>query len=182
MACRADKPDCIKALLLAGADVNKEAGTGDINYSEPGYVGNFLQDNPNTLYHEDMKNGGTPLHWAKSRQGMEGLLEANCNINALNFQKKTALHVMVERERWVGFRREKRGYCTVLVFRLDCVVCLLSRQANVDPPDQNGNHPIHLAVKRGNLPILQALIVFGASLDVLNNEGESPRHLVTKGS
>lgn len=102
MACRADKPDCIKALLLAGADVNKEAGTGDINYSEPGYVGNFLLDNPNTLYHEDMKNGGTPLHWAKSRQGMEGLLEANCNINALNFQKKTALHVMVERERWVG--------------------------------------------------------------------------------
>jgi len=60
-------------------------------------------------------------------------------------------------------------------------VTLLSRQANVDPPDQDGNRPIHLAVKRGNLPILQALIVFGASLDVLNNEGESPRHLVTKG-
>lgn len=45
MACLADKPDCVRALLLAGADVNKTA-TGDGDYTEPGYVGNFLQVNP----------------------------------------------------------------------------------------------------------------------------------------
>ncbi|XP_060535759.1 85/88 kDa calcium-independent phospholipase A2 isoform X2 [Cylas formicarius] len=162
LACLADKPDCVKALLLAGADVNKSADdtttAGDIG---PGYVGNFLQDNPNTLYHDDMKYGGTPLHWARSRQVVEALLEVNCNINVGNFDQSTALHVMVERN------------------RLDCVVTLLSRNANADLPNKDGNRPIHLAVKNGNLPILQALIVFGADLNILNNAGESPRHLIT---
>ncbi|XP_050301399.1 85/88 kDa calcium-independent phospholipase A2 isoform X2 [Anthonomus grandis grandis] len=161
MACLADKPECVKALLLAGADVNKTA-TGDGDCTEPGYVGNFLQDNPNTLYQNDMKHGGTPLHWANSRQVIEALIDVNCNINAENFQHRTALHVMVERN------------------RLDCVVALLSRQAKADLPDKDGNRPIHLAVKFGFLPILQALIVFGADIDILNNAGQSPRHLVKK--
>lgn len=161
MACLADKPECVKALLLAGADVNKNA-TADGDYTEPGYVGNFLQDNPNTLYQHDMKNGGTPLHWANSRQVIEALIDMNCNINAVNFESKTALHVMVERQ------------------RLDCVVALLSRQAKCDLPEKNGNRPIHLAAKIGNLPILQALIVFGADLNILNNKGELARHLISK--
>ncbi|CAG9771001.1 unnamed protein product [Ceutorhynchus assimilis] len=161
MACLADKPECVKALLIAGADVNKTA-TADGDFNEPGYVGNFLQDHPNTLYQNDMKNGGTPLHWANSRQVIEALIDVNCHINAENFEKKTALHVMVERN------------------RLGCVVALLSRQAKVDLPDKDGNRPIHLAAFHGHLPILQALIVFGADLNILNNNGESPRHLVNK--
>ncbi|XP_076272916.1 calcium-independent phospholipase A2 VIA isoform X3 [Rhynchophorus ferrugineus] len=158
MACLADKPECVKALLIAGADVNKTA-TGDGDYSEPGYVQNFLLDHPNTLYQNDMKHGGTPLHWANSRQVIDALLDVNCNINAVNFEHKTALHVMVERN------------------RLNCVVALLSRQAKINLPDKNGNHPIHLAVTCGFVNILQALIVFGADLDALNYAGESPRHL-----
>ncbi|XP_030753365.1 85/88 kDa calcium-independent phospholipase A2 isoform X2 [Sitophilus oryzae] len=161
MACLADKPDCVKALLIAGADVNKTA-TGDGDYSEPGYVGNFLQDYPNTLYQNDMKHGGTPLHWANSRQVIDALIDVNCNINAVNFEHKTALHVMVERN------------------RLSCAVALLSRQAKSNLPDKDGNRPIHLAVKCGFISILQALIVFGADLDVLNYAGESPRHMITK--
>lgn len=100
MACLADKPECVKALLLAGADVNIAATEAESeNYVEPGYVGNFLQDNPNTLYQKDMKHGGTPLHWSSSRQVIEALIDVNCHINALNFEAKTALHVMVERNR-----------------------------------------------------------------------------------
>lgn len=34
----------------------------------------------------DMKNGGNPLHWAKSPQCMEALIEMGCDINAKNFQ------------------------------------------------------------------------------------------------
>lgn len=101
MACLADKPDCVKALILAGADVNIAATKGDIPdaYVEPSYVANYLQNNPNTLYLKDIKNGGTPLHWASSREVIEALIDVNCNIDALNFEKKTALHVMVERDR-----------------------------------------------------------------------------------
>nr|XP_023018736.1 85/88 kDa calcium-independent phospholipase A2 isoform X2 [Leptinotarsa decemlineata] len=165
MSCLADKPDCVKALLLAGADVNITATKGE-NHDErydsidPGYVGNFLQNNPNTLYLKDIKNGGTPLHWANSRQVIEALIDVNCHINALNFEKKTALHVMVERN------------------RLDCVVALLSKEANPNLGDKDGNRPIHLAVKANNVSIIQALVVFGVDLDIINNSGESARHMI----
>ncbi|CAH1155338.1 unnamed protein product [Phaedon cochleariae] len=166
MACLADKPDCVKALLLAGADVNitalKSENPNQLqDRVEPSYVGNYLQSNPNTLYLKDMKNGGTPLHWANSRQVIEALIDVNCHINALNFELKTALHVMVERN------------------RLDCVVALLSRQANADLGDKDGNTPLHLAIKGNNPAIIQALIIFGVDLDILNDKGESPRHLIT---
>lgn len=164
MACLADKPDCVNALLMAGADVNLTASPlqADDEASSPGYIGDFLLANPNTLFKEDMKLGGTPLHWACSREVVDTLVDRNCNINAVNFEKSTALHVMVLRN------------------RLHCVVALLSRQADMDLGDHEGNTPLHLAIKIGNISIIQSLIIFGANLDLLNNAGESPRHLVKK--
>ncbi|VEN62812.1 unnamed protein product [Callosobruchus maculatus] len=163
IACLSDKPDCVKALLLAGADSNIAATKGDEGSTmEPSYVGNYLQNNPNTLYLKDVKSGGTPLHWANSRLVIEALIDVNCHINAVNFESKTALHVMVERN------------------RLDCVVALLSRQADADLGDKDGNRPIHLAVKIGSTSIIQALIVFGVDIDALNNAGETARHIMTK--
>ena len=35
---------------------------------------------------QDFKYGGTPLHWAKTSEILEALLEAGCLINARNFQ------------------------------------------------------------------------------------------------
>lgn len=163
MACLADKADCVKALLVAGADVNKAVSQQPSETVGPGYVGKFIVDNPNTLHQQDMKFGGTPLHWAKSRAVVETLLDMNCHIDMVNFEKKTALHVMVDRN------------------RMGCAVALLSRNANPDLGDTFGNRPLHLAVVQANVAILQALIVFGADLDCLNNAGESPRHLITKG-
>ncbi|XP_028131353.2 85/88 kDa calcium-independent phospholipase A2 isoform X4 [Diabrotica virgifera virgifera] len=164
MACLADKSDCVTALILAGADVNIAATKSenpDTLTNEPSYVANYLQKNPNTFYSKDMKNGGTPLHWASSRQVVEALIDVNCHINSLNFEFKTALHVMVERN------------------RLDCVVALLSRQANADLGDKDGNRPLHLAVKANNVAIIQALIIFGVDLNILNNKGETARHMIT---
>ncbi|KAK5642233.1 hypothetical protein RI129_008400 [Pyrocoelia pectoralis] len=164
MACLSDNRECVKALLLAGADVNITAAVGspDQDKSAPGYVGDFLQDNPKSLYQQDMKFGGTPLHWSCSRPVIETLVVMNCNINAINFEQRTALHVMVLRN------------------RLECVVALLCRKADPDLRDCDGNTPLHLAVKEANIPIIQCLVIFGANLDILNNLGHSPRHLVTK--
>lgn len=164
MACLADKPECVTAMLLAGADCNIEASkvSPEENTGPPGYVGDYLQDHPNTLYQQDMKFGGTPLHWSCSRPVIEALLEKNCNIDALNFDNRTALHIMVLRN------------------RLECMVTLLSRQANPDMGDIDGNTPLHLAVKEGHLSIIQALIIFGANLDLVNSEGATARHLMTK--
>lgn len=107
-----------------------------------------------------MKRGGTPLHWSISREVIEALADKNCDINALNFDGRTALHIMV-----------LRG-------RLECVVALLSIGAEHSIKDNEGNTPLHLAVKQTNISIVQALIVFGADLEAKDNNGCTPRHVL----
>lgn len=158
VACQNDKPECVKALLLIGADVNISASEST-QPTSPGYVGDFLQHNkPNVLYAEDMKFGGTPLHWSRSREVIRALIETNCDIDALNFDGRTALHVMV-----------MRG-------RLPCVVALLSHMASVNIVDNEGNTPLHLAMDVDIPAIVQALIGFGADLNAHNWKSETPLH------
>lgn len=105
MACLADKPDCVRALLLVGADCNigVSAACTEEYTGPPGYVGDYLLDNPNSLSTSDMKFGGTCLHWAQSRPVVDALIDKNCKIDAVNFEERTALHVMVIRGRFVAF-------------------------------------------------------------------------------
>ncbi|KAG6446584.1 hypothetical protein O3G_MSEX004519 [Manduca sexta] len=159
MACLANAPDCARALMLAGADVNLSAAKRSTSVL-PGIVGDILQDNQPKLYQQDMKHGGTPLHWAISREVIEALVDKNCDINALNFDGRTALHIMV-----------LRG-------RLECAIALLSRGAEHSLCDNELNTPLHLAVKQSNIAIVQALVVFGADLEAKNNMGYTARHLV----
>lgn len=49
--------------------------------------------------------------------------------------------------------------------RLDCVMALLSHGADINIGDCDGNTPLHHAVINRNLTAVQALIVFGASLN-----------------
>lgn len=156
VACLNDKPECVKALLLIGADVNIPASEGQP--SSPGYVGDFLHNKPNVLHAEDMKFGGTPLHWSRSREVITALIDTNCDIDALNFDGRTALHVMVMRK------------------RLPCVVALLSYMASVNIVDNDGNTPLHLAVEAETSAIVQALIGFGSDIDARNWKAETPRH------
>ncbi|XP_017884788.1 85/88 kDa calcium-independent phospholipase A2 [Ceratina calcarata] len=158
VACLNNKPECVKALLLIGADVNVPATEGQP--SSPGYVGDFLHSKPNVLHAEDMKFGGTPLHWSLSREVINALIESNCDIDALNFDGRTALHIMAMRK------------------RLPCVVALLSHMASVNIVDKDGNTPLHLAVSEGTVAIVQSLIGFGAVIDAKNYKAETPRHLV----
>ncbi|KAL1128876.1 hypothetical protein AAG570_013410 [Ranatra chinensis] len=163
VACSADKPDCVKALLLCGADVNVAAtrtspGSAPVN-TLPGVVGDLLHNCYNKLQAQEMKNGGTPLHWASSREVIDALLDRNCDINALNFQQRTALHVMVMKN------------------NVDCAVTLLAREADTSIVDEDGNAAIHLAVKQKHLVCVKALVVFGADLALKNRLGETARHL-----
>lgn len=165
MACLADKPECVKALLLAGADCNISADTGNFLDSgktsrQPGLVGNFVEVNSHQLYAQDMKYGGTPLHWSCSREVIDTLLDMNCHINALNFDGRSALHIMVLRS------------------RLECVMALLCRGAEINIGDSDGNTPLHLAILALNVPIVQALTVFEADLQYRNHAGATARHLV----
>ncbi|XP_071870530.1 calcium-independent phospholipase A2 VIA [Bombus fervidus] len=158
VACLNNKPECVKALLLIGADVNIPAAEGEP--SSPSYVGDFLHSKPNVLHADDMKFGGTPLHWSLSREVINALIESNCDIDALNFDGRTALHIMAMRK------------------RLSCVVALLSHMCSVNIVDKDGNTPLHLAVSDGTVAIVQSLIAFGADIDAKNWKLETSRHRV----
>lgn len=84
-----------------------------------------------------MKNGGTPLHWATTKEVVLALVELGCFIDARNFSGQTALHVMVQRDRF------------------ECVVALLSCVADPNLVDSTGNSPLHLAVSSSSLLIVQ---------------------------
>lgn len=111
-----------------------------------------------------MKNGGTPLHWTTSREVLEELILRGCDVNAVNFEEKTALHVMVEKN------------------SVECVVSLLAHEAEVDLVDKDGNTALHIALEKKQLPIIQCLIVFGADFNRANRRGHTPRHMVGRSS
>lgn len=130
----------------------------------PGSVADFLLTNQDKLFTLDMKHGGTPLHWCSSREVLEALIERGCDINAVNFDGRTALHVMVSRN------------------RLECVVSLLSHEADVDLRDNDGNTPLHIAVEKKLVTVVQSLVVFGCDINMPNKDGKTPRHMVGKES
>lgn len=85
-------------------------------------------------------------------------------MNAVNFDEKSALHIMVEKN------------------SIECAVALLSHEGEVDITDKDGNTPLHIAVERKLLPMVQCLIVFGANIDRPNGQNKTPRHMVGKTS
>jgi len=169
LACQADKPDIVKAMLCAGADVNT---LGSVEQELPLHtalksnnvscVKEILEMFPNQLHTKDMKHGGTPLHWAIEKPLLDALIGLGCSIEARNFTGATALHTMVKHK------------------RLPCVVCLLSHGALVDQVDSDGNTALHLAMMTAHLPSIQALLIFGADHRIKNREGENPWMLALK--
>jgi len=169
LACQADKPDIVKAMLCAGADVNTLGSVEKelpihtaLKSNNASVVKEILEMYPNQLHTKDMKHGGTPLHWATEKPLLDGLIGLGCNIEAKNFHGSTALHTMVKHK------------------RLPCVVCLLSHGAVVDEVDSEGNTALHLAVVTGHLPSIQALLIFGADYKLKNKEGDNPWMLALK--
>lgn len=112
----------------------------------------------------EMKNGGTPLHWSTSREVLLELIVRGCDVNATNFDEKSALHIMVEKN------------------SIECAVSLLAYEAEVDMVDKDGNTPLHIAIEKKQLPMIQCLIVFGADFNRANRSGKTPRHMVGKSS
>lgn len=100
--------------------------------------------------------------WAVSRDVLESLIQRGCHINSLDFNGRTALHVMVAKN------------------KLECVVSLLAHEAEIDLRDKDGNTPLHIAIEKKSIPIVQCLVVFGCDIDARNKHEQSSRHMVGK--
>lgn len=168
-ACMSNNPDCVHALLCAGADCNISAKHVNGNRqqirqpstsSPTGSVAEYIQANAIKINTSDIKNGGTPLHWASSREVLDALIQRGCHINALDFNGRSALHVMVSKN------------------QLECVVSLLAHDAEIDLKDKDGNTALHIAVEKKFIPIVQCLVVFGCDFNMKNKHDQSPRHMV----
>lgn len=48
---------------------------------------------------------------------------------------------------------------------MECAIALLSHGCEVNSEDEDGNTPLHIAVQQKNVPLIQALTVFGADLN-----------------
>ena len=111
---------------------------------------------------QDIKHGGTPLHWAKNKEIVVALIEAGCLIDAKNFKGDAALHCMVRHS------------------RLDCVMSLISYGANVNIKDASGSTPLHLAVETGDEIIVKALLIFDADIQALDEKNCTPWQVAVK--
>ena len=75
MACSADKPELVKALLCAGADLNtlasQDGQAKPIWSANPGAVKTLLEQFPAHLNLKELRAGGTPAHWATEKPLLE---------------------------------------------------------------------------------------------------------------
>ncbi|XP_018647368.1 transient receptor potential cation channel subfamily A member, putative [Schistosoma mansoni] len=60
---------------------------------------------------------------------------------------------------------------------LDCASVLVAHKARINEPDQNGNLPIHLAVKEGHLLVVRYLLSVNADPTKPNKNGLLPIHI-----
>ena len=73
VACRYSQEDSVEMLLKAGADPSKpHEGVHPIhtalNVQSEACVAALLEFHPEQIHFRDTKYGGTPLHWAKSKE------------------------------------------------------------------------------------------------------------------
>ena len=119
------------------------------------------------------KDNQTPLllatEWAWFKL-MRMLLEHGADANAENKKGKTPLHVLSEHQMY-GVNEE------VVVHH---VRLLLEHGAEVNRRDKNNQTPFLLAMERDWFKVAQILLKRGSGVDVENNDGKTPLHLLSE--
>ena len=159
------KTDMVQGMLRHGADLHSLVMTEDVPddqssniFSQPtGSYKDIMAKYPKSINEKDMLLGGSPLHWTQDSGAMDALIQMGCDMRARNQEGMTAVHKMVEHQ------------------RLSCLVVLLSHGADPDSRDvKDGDTPLHVAMRKGYLPSIQALVVFNADYNLLNKAGDTP--------
>jgi len=116
------------------------------------------------------RTGSTALQWA-IRKGhgpvIQTLVDYGANLNATDYQGRSALHLAVSALEECHTFDECR-------FCFDMIRFLIERGAAVNVADESGATPLHLAAELGNEDVVSLLIENGASVDSQDNEGETP--------
>ncbi|XP_013781824.1 85/88 kDa calcium-independent phospholipase A2-like [Limulus polyphemus] len=161
ISCMVNNMDCVKELLLLGADPNVAACPSELSDGTSTTL--ILKERlmrSISSSSKSPKDGGLPLHLANSVECIETLIENGSHVNARNLNFDTPLHLLVQSKE-----------------TLSSIICLLSHGADVNLDGSEGETPLHLAVKTGYLPTVHALLSFGANVNAVSHRQETPRHL-----
>nr|XP_025862273.1 ankyrin repeat domain-containing protein 29 [Vulpes vulpes] len=152
--------DCVRELVLQGADINlqRESGPTALFFAaQQGHndVVRFLFEfGASTEFRT--KDGGTALLAASQyghMQVVETLLKHGANIHDQLYDGATAL-----------FLAAQGGY-------LDVIRLLLSSGAKVNQPRQDGTAPLWIASQMGHSEVVRVMLLRGADRDAARNDG-----------
>jgi len=153
-----------------------------------------LQVEPHLLRSNDVRNGGTLLHWA-AMQGrtpvVRKLLELDAAVNArdragmeplqlaIRGAHREAVDLLLEAGADVNSRGGPTPSCLHLAVEAGnstLVELLLKHGAQVDARAPAGTTPLHAAASRANVAIAELLLSHGADIDARTGFGSSPLH------
>lgn len=152
--------------------------------------------------------GGGPLHWIDDWSAMDQVFKANVfyihNRNKLgetpliSFVKRVGLFVpldvSISSEVELNEDLEPMFEQSVITMkhlksttnsishsrdRLGWILRYLKSKADVNSKDNKGNTALHYAVLNCDIPVVQLLIIFGATSNVANEKGETPLNLAS---
>lgn len=176
------KQEATQLLLKAGANPNLQDHEGmtplhALASSGQNFGAGTAQDllaagaNPNI---KD-KHGRAPAHlflsrswpWPSAGEGIAALAKAGADFSAKDGDGKTPLHYLA------GL-----GSQSPLFFIRGIDGVFSGAKVDFQARDNNGDTPLHIAAKTGTSDVFNWLVKQGASLDVTNNRGETPRLLM----
>ncbi|XP_014238153.1 serine/threonine-protein phosphatase 6 regulatory ankyrin repeat subunit C-like [Trichogramma pretiosum] len=140
---------------------------------------NVVEDNDRPIpVNAKDKLGNAPLHLTLThghRYLSRMLLKRGADPELANAEGQTALHVICKRQ---PNRDDDDGLADML-FR---ICAELGKPLRVDAQDHRGNGPLHLALEHGNERLVPLLLDRGANPNLANEAGETPLHLIGRGS
>jgi len=117
------------------------------------------------------KEGETALHIV-ARSGnnvvriIKILTKAGIDVNAVSSSGETALHLAIEYAKIESFKCKDK---------INNVLFLIENGADVNiKKEEDGNYPLHLAIKNGNVEIVKLLLKAGANINAKNKIGHTP--------
>ena len=165
-AAGAGKVDTLKKLVAAGADVNCQEGLTDIDRQRAITALQYASmENQVEAIKVLVKLGAElnnadflPLHMAAGPEVAKVLIESGADVNQLNSQGLSALHVAASGEK-----------VNPILVKL-----LAERMADLNLQDAAGNTALHYAVMRRHTNLVVYLTTIGADTKIENKGGESP--------
>lgn len=181
----------------AGLKAKDSNGCTPLHIAVTGYSsrvpGWLLEHNPSLLTALDHE-GRSALHYCVSATSVKLMLDKGANLNLADKKGMTAMHYAAESgatqalhelliSNEAGADVKDHTLSTPLHYAasrgsFEATNCLLALGATVDEQDQEGNTPLHLAVRNGRDDIAKLLVKYKNSvMFVKNHQGQVPCHI-----